>query len=193
MATAVCAQVATDKALPPAAPTFRTHTDTGTDSHFPSSSWAGRGRRSLVQHTHHTLQVHKHTHIRGSSEHQHSPSAHPAPLPGSQPPLLTPRVTDLPAGPSGCSLHTHSTHTLVSQAPHTRGSPRISAWTLQPPDSPAWTRGLLLAGWSSLEFASNSTHTPHAHPVWGRYRHSPPSAGTRHMGCDLWSRSSLCC
>ena len=65
---------------PPAAPTFRTHTDTGTDSHIPSSSWAGRGRRSLVQHTLHTLQIHKHTHICGSPEQWYGPSAHPAPL-----------------------------------------------------------------------------------------------------------------
>ena len=33
-------------------------------SHILSSSWAGGGRRSLTQHTHCTLQLHKHAHSR---------------------------------------------------------------------------------------------------------------------------------
>lgn len=37
--------------------------DTGPDGHVSSSSWAGRGRRSLVQYTHHIPQLHRHTHL----------------------------------------------------------------------------------------------------------------------------------
>ena len=70
--------------------------DTSPDSHVPSSSWAGRGRRSLVQHTHNTLQVHKHPCIHGSPEHWHGPSGNPASLPGSQPLLPIPTRPQLP-------------------------------------------------------------------------------------------------
>lgn len=44
------------------------HRDTGTASHVHSFSWAGRGRRSRVQHTCHTLQVHKCKHVCKSPE-----------------------------------------------------------------------------------------------------------------------------
>ena len=53
-------QTATDKALLQQHPCTGLTSDTSPDSHVPSSSWAGRGRRSLVQHTQDTLQVHKH-------------------------------------------------------------------------------------------------------------------------------------
>lgn len=53
------------------------------------------------------------------------------------------------------------------------------------PAIPAQTWGPLLAGWATLEFASNATHILCAHSLWGRYRHSPSAAGTHHMGCDL--------
>lgn len=43
--------------------------DTGSASHISSTSWARRDTRLLVQHTHHTLQVHKHIDICRSSEH----------------------------------------------------------------------------------------------------------------------------
>lgn len=50
--TQTMCHTASDKALPPAAPTFGLTADTGTDGHVASSSLAGRGRRLQVQHTH---------------------------------------------------------------------------------------------------------------------------------------------
>lgn len=101
--------------------------DTSPNSHASFSSCAGRGRTSLVQDIYHTPQVDKHMHICGSPQHCHGPSAHLAPLPESQPLLPTPKVSDSLAGPAGCSLQTHSTHTLVSQTLHTCKSLQIQA------------------------------------------------------------------
>ena len=132
-------------------PPTRLTSDASPDNHVPSSSWAGRGRRSLVQHTHHTLQVRKHTHIHGSPEHIHSPSACPALLPGSWTPLPTPQVPDSPAGPAGCLLQTRSAHTLVPQALHTHRSPpkyqdRSSACLIPLPKPGPPTRWLVQLG-----------------------------------------------
>lgn len=44
------------------------HRDTGTQGHIPSSSRAGTGRRSQVQHTPHTAWAHKHKHPGRSPE-----------------------------------------------------------------------------------------------------------------------------
>jgi len=96
--------------------------DTGTERHLPSSSWASGGRRSPVQHTPHTLQVHKHTHVQGSPEHRHDPSVPPAPLPGSRPPLPTSRVPDPSADPAWslpANPHAHLTHTQFGEATDT--------------------------------------------------------------------------
>ena len=144
--TQLVTRTAMDKALPATAPTYRTHTNTRVDSQVPSSSWAGRDRRSLVQaHAHSTLQVHKHTHLHGYPKYHHGLFAHPAPLSQSQALLPAPQVPDSPAGPAWCSLQTHGTHMLIPQAPplilqapHTCRSPRIPAWTPHPPDSPVW-------------------------------------------------------
>jgi len=143
--------------------------DTGTDSHILFSSWADRGRMSPVQHTPHTLQVHKHMHICGSHKHKHDASAHSIYPPRSCHPLSTPRVLDSMAGPAGCSLPTRSTHTLVPQESHIRGSPSVPAQTLCPPDTPARTWALLLPGWLGSKVDSKPTCTPHTHPAWGRY------------------------
>lgn len=60
-------QAATDKALPSAAPTHKTHIkDNPQTATSPSPLQCAKTRRSLEQahrHTHTTAQVHKHTHI----------------------------------------------------------------------------------------------------------------------------------
>ena len=62
-----------------------------------------------------------------------------------------------------------------------------------PPDTLVQTQGPpLLAGWATSKFAGEYIGTPHAHLVWGGLQPltPPPAAGTRHMGCNPWSRSS---
>lgn len=94
----------------------------GTQRHISSSSRAVRGRKSQIQHTHHTLRF-TNTHLHSSLSDQHSPSGCPAPLPRCLSPLPTPQVPRSPAGLTGCSLPTCSSHTLVPLPGHTHGSP----------------------------------------------------------------------
>lgn len=142
--------------------------------------------------THMTL--HKHTDIDGSPEYLHGPSAHPAPLPGSSHSDLPYAVPNSPAGSAGCLLQTCSTHTLIPQAPHTRESRQISAWTLCPSDTPAVTWDpSTLAVKSSLQFANKYPGTPNAHPVWGDTdTHTRPADDTP-LSCfshQLWASHS---
>lgn len=126
-------------------PQCRTHRNTSTASHAPSSSGTGRDRESLVQRIRGTLQVHKHMQFMD----------HP-----STAPPLCPLATLAPiAGPlarpmgSWSSLGLTSKHTLIAQALCSHRSPEIAAQTLCPPDTFDWTQSLLLTSWYSLEFA----------------------------------------
>lgn len=74
--------------------------DTGTDSHVPSSSWACRGRRSPVRHTHHT-------HHTCSQAQAHS------------------RILQAPA----CPLCTPSSPSLDLSSPYPPLGPRLDIWS----------------------------------------------------------------
>ena len=69
-----------------------------------------------MQHTHNT---HEHTHICGSPEHQHGPSAHLAPLPRSQPllPILMPPQLARWSS-SVLTANTQHSHTRPTCTPH---------------------------------------------------------------------------
>lgn len=97
-----------------------THINTSTDSHIPSSSWAGRDRRLLVQlHTWHSLgsQAHAQLWIPQEWAQPLCPSGTliPGPLTCPMGPLYS------AAGPAWCLLA--NTHTLIPQAPHTHRFP----------------------------------------------------------------------
>lgn len=147
--------------------------DRDTQGPVPSSSWTVRGRKSQVQHTPHTLQVHRHT--------PSQLSLAPAPPPClSSTPVQIPAPLTNPTGFTGCSLPTCSTHTLVPLAGHTRGSSPNTSIALLParyphphPDPPTW--GLPV----------NPHQTNHVQLAWARYTDSLPEA------CFTgWSRSS---
>lgn len=146
-----------------------THMDTHTEDSHQTRAWTAMypsppglaERRSLVQHAHHTLQVHKHTHTPRSPKQRYSPSACLPPLPDPRS-LTHPMGPHLPAGPAWRWLQTHSTHMPVPQASHTHGSPHIPAWTLCPPNKPAQTQGLPY--WLARPAWSLSA-TLHAHPM----------------------------
>lgn len=111
---------------------------------------------SLSPHQIHTfLAVHKHTHIYGSPEHLHGPSA----IWHSFPHLIP--LTH-PTGPSligwSCWM---LMHTLVPWVSHTQRFPQISAQTFCPPNNPAWIQGLLLPwfSWSLLGTPVLRTYT----------------------------------
>lgn len=101
-----------------------------------------------------TLQVHKHTHTRGSLQYQHSLSVCPG-TPAWILALLTCFVVpDSPAGPARCLLaNSQHSHTHPSCIPHSQILPR--AWIPSPSNTSAhnWA--------SSLKFESKlSTHKP---------------------------------
>lgn len=104
--------------------------------------------------THPTLSMFTNTHLHTSPQHQHCPSLCPAALPRSQPPYQPHRS---PAGLTGCSLPTCSTHTLVPLAGHARGSSPNTSIALLPARYPHPHPGPPMPGWSSLGFACEST------------------------------------
>ena len=106
----------------------RQHTHTGLtpdsspDSHVPSSSWAGRGRRSLVQHTHHSSgsQAHAHSWIPPGLSQPLCPLGTPARIlaPFTHP--TGPRLTGWSNWVLAANIqhsHTHPTGTPHSQVP----------------------------------------------------------------------------
>jgi len=113
-----------------------------------------------VQHIHHTLQVHKHVHIRRVPKHQQGPSVCQAPLPGPQLLLPTPQVPSSPAGPNNCK---HAALTYLSHKHLTlSGPPRIPAWTSYLPDTPSQT-------WVPLPLTGPAwSLNTHAHPMHTR-------------------------
>lgn len=157
-------------------PTF----NTSTGSHVPFSSWADRDKRSLVQaQTQDSLDAQAHAHSRPLC----LPST-PAPIPVLFLPVSG--ATYLLAGPAWCLLQTRSTHTHPTGILHSQVT-LDNSMDLCLPDTPVWTQQLLLTGESSLKFASEWD----AHPLWGRYWHSPSSAASiRHMSWDPRSHSS---
>lgn len=98
-----------------------------------------------------------------------------------------------PARPAQCSLptdthpsHRHPTPAGAPRYPPTPGGPPGQI-PLITPDTPAQTQGLLPAAEFSLEFSGKYTRRPCLGVV---QTHAAPTAGTRHTGCEPWSRSS---
>lgn len=154
LATAVAGHRASDWPWQP--PNSGLTPDMGTQRHISSSSRAVRGRKSQIQHTHHTLRF-TNTHLHSSLSDQHSPSGCPAPLPRCLSPLPTPQVPRSPAGLTGCSLPTCSSHTLVPLPGHTHGSPPNTSTALLPARYPTHTWGLLLLGFWVCQWIHTNT------------------------------------
>lgn len=143
----------------------------------PLFSWAGRGRRSLVQHKHNTLQVHKHMYIYGSPRAPIWLLCPPINLPRSQPLLFTPWVPYSLGGSSWCSLQACRTHTLFPQTHHTHRFPLIPTQTPFHLISVAGLKAPTLTGESNSNFIRKYRCIQRAYQDRGRCRQSqPPSS-----------------
>lgn len=156
--TQLVTQAATEKVLPSTAPTvlwlIKNSHKTQAQTAKSTPSLKLMDRRSLVQHTHNALQIHKYTHICGYSKYRPGSSVCLVPLTPSQVPLPThgsPLCCLVQLGASGIhTALTHSSHRhrmLVSP-------PDTPAWTLHPLNIPASNHGPLVTSWSRLRFAS---------------------------------------
>lgn len=149
---------AIEKAPTPRGQPNASRTHVSTESPVPTSSWAGRDRRSpLWAHTWHPP-----THRSPARPAQCSLPTDTHPSHGHPTPAGAPRYPPRPGGPPG-------------QIP------------LIMPDTPAQTQGLLPAVEFSSEFSGKYTWRPCLGVV---QTHAAPAAGTRHTGCEPWSRSS---
>lgn len=147
---------------------------TVTQGHTPFSSWA-------VETESHKCSTHP-TFSRFTNTCTALPSTSTSPLPAQHPcpdPSHPYQPHRSPAGLTGGSLPICSTHTLVSLAGHTHGTPQIPALphclpdTTHPPSPTSLDLGPPTPGCSSLEFASESPPTRHAQMAWARYTDSP--------------------
>lgn len=90
--------------------------------------------------------------------------------------------------PGGHGLHLPLTMHTTFTSP--LGGP---IWTHRWPDTLSKAQGFHHMPVGPAWFANKYTCTPHAHQLWGIYRHGPPVASTRHTGCNLWSCSIQWC
>ena len=137
--TRLVTQTATDKVLPSTAPAYRTHINTSTDSQVPYSSWADRGRRSLVQQSHTTC-----PRLTSTCTFVSPLSTSTAPL-SAQHPCLHPGPLTYPTGP----LLTHWSSSVLAehmQHSHTHLRDTSKSWVHwipaqipHPPDTSATT------------------------------------------------------